>query len=114
MKGRGTHVGLEKRDVVLVERAGILLVHDIILRLWSHGCPPGRTVPSPAARRGGGGGSGPWERGVWRWLFVWGASDSFYQFFLTSSASEASAPCDPDRTEVGIVALADHYNTQGP
>jgi hypothetical protein len=40
MKGRGTHVGLEKRDVVLVERAGILLVHDIILRLWSHGCPP--------------------------------------------------------------------------
>ena len=39
---------------------------------------------------------------------------SFYRFFLTSSASEVSAPCDPDRTEVGIVALADHYNTQGP
>jgi hypothetical protein len=38
---------------------------------------------------------------------------SFYRFFLTSSASEVSAPCDPDRTEVGIVALADHYNTQG-
>jgi len=33
------------------------------------------------------------------------SSDSFYQFFLTSSASEASAPCDPDRTEIGIVAL---------
>lgn len=27
--------------------------------------------------------------------------------FLTSSAREASAPCDADRTEVGIVAIAD-------
>ena len=46
--------------------------------------------------------------------FVWVLQTSFYRFFLTSSASEVSAPCDPDRTEVGIVALADHYNTQGP
>jgi hypothetical protein len=31
----------------------------------------------------------------------------FIGIFLTSSAREASAPCDADRTEAGIVAIAD-------
>lgn len=44
--------------------------------------------------------------------FVWVLQISFYRIFLTSSASEASAPCDPDRTEVGIVAVAEHYVTR--
>ncbi len=70
---RGTHVGLEEGDVVLVERARVLLVHDVVLGLRRHGSPLLLLLlllpSSPATVSGGGGGGG--ERSSWRlWVYL--------------------------------------------